>query len=525
MRKLFIVDDEPFILEGLSSVIDWEEFGIKLSGKASDGRDAFEALKQSGVDILITDIRMPEMNGLELIRRLKPLYPDMKFIVLSGYNEFDYLREGMRLGIENYLLKPINIKELTETVSSTVQKIENADRYAYLNRNQLDILRNNVLNRWLTGKFDPLELKNRLQLLEIPTDNSFYTVAAIKTVQDINGSSSRSMLWEQENGDVYSLCREQAERTDSCFCFNDLDGDIILIFTGSDAHYEQPKALALLSHIRNELKQSLGVQVLITLGSQESSYLDVSQSCHHAKRLQEYFLTNAEDEIVRYDQMLGDALRFPESITVDWFEYEQLLHSKDKQALYDYIDELFAKLQSMDAISPGQIHNCAIDLILCTKQAVKENKLSHELAASSYKQLFTALFRAHTIGQLAAHVKWIAGTAVDYLSTQDDEFSPVVKQVMHQIQTRYADELSLKTLSLTFNIHPFYLGQLFQKETGESFSDYLNSYRIKIAQKLLRTTAMKASEISKHVGYWEPGYFYKQFKKYTGVSPAKYRSG
>lgn len=523
MRKLFIVDDEPFILEGLSSVIDWEEYGIEISGIASNGLDAFEALMQSGVDILITDIRMPEMNGLELIKRLKPLFPDMKFIVLSGYNEFDYVREGIRLGIENYLLKPINFNELTETVSSTMQKIENADRYAFLNRNQIDILRNNILNRWLTGKIDPLELRNRMQLLEIPTNNTFYTVAAIKTVIDSNDSSSRSTLWEQEGSEAYSLCKRLAGEVNNCFCFNDLDGDIILIFTRPNTHNETADDISLLTHLRNELKQTIGVRVLITLGSQELSYSEVSQSYLHAKRLQEYFLTNSEDEILKYNQILGDGPRFPESIPIDWSEYEQLLFSKDKQVLYDYIDELFMKLQSMDASSPNQIHNCAIDLILCTKQALKENKLNHELATSSNKQLFSALFRAHTIGQLVAHVKLIAGTAVDYLAIDDDEFSPVVKQVMNQIQTRYADELSLKTLSLTLNIHPFYLGQLFQKETGESFSDYLNAYRIKKAITLLKTTTMKTSEISKQVGYWEPGYFYKQFKKYIGISPTKYR--
>lgn len=524
MRKLFIVDDEPFILEGLSYVIDWEELGITLAGKASSGLEAFKALEETGADILITDIMMPDINGLELIRRLKPLHPDMKFIVLSGYNDFDYVREGMRLGIENYLLKPINMKELKETVTTTVEKMIRADRHAYLNQNQLDILRDNVLNRWVSGKMDLEELRSRLQLLDIPLNNPFYTIGVIKMVTDINGKrSSDYKLWEQENGDVYPLCRKLAERMENCICFCDLDGDVVIIFTGLDHLYGQTAALSLLTRMRTEIKNALGIQVLITLGSQESSYLGVSESYDHSKRMQEYFLTNAEDGIIRYDQMAATDAHMNGIAAVDTMEYEQLLLSKNKPALFDYIDGLLTKLQSVESISPTQMHNCVIDIILHTKQVVRDNKLNHELATNGYKELFTTLFKAQTISQLAAHVKFIAGTAVDYLTTYDDEFNPIVKQVLHHIQTRYPEELSLKTLSQTLNIHPFYLGQLFQKETGENFSDYLNKYRIKKAQRLLKTTTLRTNDISKQIGYLDPGYFYKQFKKYTGVSPTDYR--
>ncbi|OPA74258.1 hypothetical protein BVG16_24330 [Paenibacillus selenitireducens] len=525
MRKVFIVDDEPFILEGLTSVIAWEDFGITLSGKAYDGSEAFEALQYTGADILITDIMMRQMGGLELIERLKPLYPKMKFIVLSGYNEFGYVKEGMRLGIENYLLKPVNMKELTETVVNTVQKLDDAERQSYINQNQLDILRDNVLNRWATGHMDPTELRHRLQFLEIPIDHTFYLVAAIKTVFDGATSDADGDAAIQEHkrkNDVYLQSKSMMETSNGCFCFCDTDSDTMLIFTGAKAEIVQKEALDLLGKIRKDIKQRMDVQILITLGSMESSYLEVSQSYGHAKRLQEYFLTNSEDAIIRYDQMMASDHPMG-SAPIDMFEYEQLLLSKNKPALRTYIDSLFARLQSLESITPVQLHNCAIDLILCTKQVVKDNKLNHELATSGYKQLFTALFRAHTMSQLTTHVKFIADSAIDYLSTEDDEFSPIVKQVLHQIKTRHAEELSLKTLGHKLNIHPFYLGQLFQKETGESFSDYLNAYRIKKAQHLLKTTTMKTSEISRNIGYLEPGYFYKMFRKYTGFSPTEYR--
>ncbi|WP_054955514.1 response regulator transcription factor [Paenibacillus dakarensis] len=524
MHKVFIVDDEPFILEGLTSIIDWEELGIHLYGKASGGSEAFEILENQEVDILITDIMMRDMNGLQLIEQLKPIHPQMKFIILSGYNEFEYVKQGMRLGIENYLLKPVNINELRETVESTVQKIEYADRQAYIEQNQLDILRDNIFFRWVTGRFENEELRNRLNFLGINTSFPVYATAVIKTVHDSSMQANSSLNSEQElNRQVYQLCRNLSEKTGNPLCFSDQDGDMVIITPGNSHDIVKAEALSTLSLIKYEAKSLCHVKVLVTLGSLEPGFLGVSSSYKHAKRLQEFFLINEENEIISYDQINAAALQNG-TPSVDWFEFEHLLLSKNKKNIHTFIDSIFTELQFAGSATPAQIHNCAVEMILCTKQVVKDNKLNHEQATSEYKQLFTTIFKAHTIQQLTTHVKFIADSAVDYLCTQDDEFSPVVKQVLHLIKTQYMNELSLKTLSPSLNIHPFYLGQLFQKETGISFSDYVNSFRIKKAQKLLLSTTLKTNEISNHVGYLEAGYFYKQFKKYSGISPTEYRN-
>ncbi|MDR9856251.1 response regulator transcription factor [Paenibacillus sp. VCA1] len=526
MRSVFIVDDEPFILEGLNNAVEWEELGTTLCGKAYDGKEAYEQLRETGCDILITDIMMREMDGLELIRKLKPLHPGMKFIVLSGYNEFNYVKEGMKLGIENYLLKPVNMKELAETIQSTVQKINNAECSACLNAEELDILRDNVMNRWAAGRIDPAELKNRLDFLDIPSDLSCYAAAVVREIAEMEEPAGESPWYKarQNNREVYALCRELTEsagnvRPGICFC--DLEGDVIIVYSGSDPKTLQAGILEQLEQMRSALKER-GTRVMITLGGMESGYLGLPQSYALAKRLQEFFLTDEEGEIITASRMAppDDAIA---CTAPDTLEYEKRLLARNKAAVDEYIDHLFAVRQS-NRVSPVHIRNLAVELVLCTKQVVKENKLNYDLATSGYKQLFTALFKAQTLGRLAQHVKFIAHAAIDYLSVEEDEFSPVIKQVLHQIRTKYAEEMSLKTLAHEFNVHPFYLGQLFQKETGVSFSDYLNSHRVKQAKALLTDTLLKTSEISRRVGYLEPGYFYRQFKKYAGMSPTEFRN-
>ncbi|KHF37280.1 putative response regulatory protein [Paenibacillus sp. P1XP2] len=244
MRSVFIVDDEPFILEGLNNVVEWEELGTTLCGKAYDGKEAFEQLRETGCDILITDIMMREMDGLELIRRLKPLHPHMKFIVLSGYNEFNYVKEGMKLGIENYLLKPVNMKELAETIQSTVQKMDNAERPAYWNAEELDILRDNVMNRWATGRIDPAELKNRLEFLDIPSDRSCYAAAVVREIAEMEEPAGATPWYkaEADNRKVYSLCREMTEGGGSGICFCDTGGDIVIVYAGPTRNLCRPAA-------------------------------------------------------------------------------------------------------------------------------------------------------------------------------------------------------------------------------------------------------------------------------------------
>src|SRR4051794_8645973 len=123
MYKVFIADDEPFIIEGLYDIVDWSELGMEIVGQAENGLEAMEALKRIPADILITDISMPKMNGLDLIRATRSFQPDLKIIVLSGYDEFAYLKEGMALGIENYLLKPINLEEFKATLHTIAEKL------------------------------------------------------------------------------------------------------------------------------------------------------------------------------------------------------------------------------------------------------------------------------------------------------------------------------------------------------------------------------------------------------------------
>ncbi len=158
MFNVFLVDDEPFILEGMYHILDWASLGLRIVGHANDGAEALAALDGADVDVLVTDISMPKMTGLELIRRLREKGSEIKILVLSGYNDFDYLKEAMHLGIENYLLKPVNPQELRESLRSTTEKLA-APAVSPWSARDIGVLRDNIMHRWMTGRIALDELQ------------------------------------------------------------------------------------------------------------------------------------------------------------------------------------------------------------------------------------------------------------------------------------------------------------------------------------------------------------------------------
>ncbi|OPA79416.1 hypothetical protein BVG16_10085 [Paenibacillus selenitireducens] len=516
MYNVFIVDDEPFILEGMPYIIPWEDYGLEIVGEASDGDQALIALQQMHIDILITDITMPTMNGLELISRAREQFPEMKCIVLSGYDDFNYIKEGLQYGIENYLLKPIQVGELKQTLTRTVEKLDTRQRPESIPSNSLDILRDNILYRWVSNRIDTAELKSRALMLSFHIDYPYYRIAVIRPLK-----ADHHPLAEDVMQDLYQISRYHAERSEGCQCFCDPEGDIIIISGSHDHMNHKANLQGTLDRCRSSVTaKHKGIQLYISLGRMELNHSNVPASYESAKKLQEYFLIYEHHEMMDEEFVQLDISN--KRWDMDLQTYTKLLLGMERSKLDVFIDTWFNELQCSQVASPSQIRNSAVECILHTKQLMQNYPYSTDWM-QDYKALFTGIFRIHTLDQMKEHVKRIAGAAMECIRMEDDGLSPVIKQVVKHVEAQYEREISLKTLAQTYNMHPVYLGRLFQRETGQLFSDYLNKYRIEAAKQLLADSQYKTNEIACKVGYIDPSYFYKQFKKYCGISPALFR--
>ncbi len=418
MFKVLIVDDEPFIQEGLKYIIDWGEYRFEIIGTASNGIEALEAMRNIKADLIITDIRMPEMDGLELIKEIKNKNIDAKFIVLSGYDDFKYLKESINLGIENYLLKPVNKDELQATLKRTADRIENyklASRYISKDKR---IIRDNILYRWVTGAINSTELKDRAGLLELDLLKNWFCVSIIecidKTVKCNSPSNSSVPNSRNLQSLAYEIIKNDMEDKNYGLVFYGSGEQIIVLFSGAEKTNDPDDINGILRSCMTKMESDINCKVLITVGKFEFEYINVYKSYESALKLNRQYSNIPSSSILDYNK--------------------------------------------------------------------------------------TAM--PHSAGIIK---------------------NPLVNRVLEYIDLNYNKDISLKILALKLNTNANYLGGLFKEETGELFSDYLNNFRINKAKDFLVNTKIKISEISGKVGYTDPAYFFKLFKKSIGVSPKVYR--
>lgn len=512
MRNVLLVDDEPLIVEGMQSIIDWNANHMQIADTARNGVEALAKLDGLSVDLVITDIMMPQMTGLELIREVKVRSPLTKFIILSGYEEFNYVREGITLGVENYLLKPVNIDEL----EATIKHMQNDWEREEIRQIQMDqswkILRNNILQRWANETIDAKEFRERAQLLELPLTKLRYCAAALRIVTD----------HELDDPQVYSpLIAEQCEIIGrnqlpygcEIICFPDQEGDIIVLFASTGMEEEwQYHALC---GMKQWITADTGASVWGVKGQSKQSYLGFPQSCKHVKQwLQNHLFSDSETFIVISDNgREADPAYEQREPAMD--QFHKLLRDGKSLEVDRFIDDFFEVQAEEGHPARTPFFNSAIQLMLAAKTLEK---------TPDYGGVFGPLSRIHTCSGLKQLVKRVIHQTLDTYHATERDYSPHVMAVLDFVKNTYKEELSLKTLSQKLDLHPNYLGQLFQQEAGTSFSDYVNQYRIERATHLLLYSDKKTAEVATEVGYWDTSYFYRQFKKYAGVSPTELRS-
>ncbi|MEK0317319.1 helix-turn-helix domain-containing protein [Cohnella sp. 56] len=644
MYNVWIVDDEPFILDGLAGIVDWTSMGLSLAGQAEHGLDALEQIDeaQAQVDILITDIAMPEMDGLALLRELKRRCPELRAIVLSGYNEFDYIKEGMNIGIENYLLKPINLEELRETLIHTVEKLNRA-RIERLSRDQVGLLKDNILYRWIAGRIGREQWQLRSEFLGLrlaapavcaaivrladagmpdrgalqqrirerteafvrplglphlcfqnTDDDTVLLIGAQGTSADeLDGLMKRLEALATELGDVIARhealdgepggpdarddraaggARGAAGRADARD--DGAAGDALGTAGRADARDDGATGDARGAAVRADVRDdgaaggargtavradarddgaaggASGAAVradvrddgaagdargtagradartiampraVIAAGSLEPGFEQAPDSYRHALLALEYALLYPTEPVLAYSRLAGlSGSDYAPAADAD--TYARLVLAHDMSRLSTQIEDDFDAFARLEGMKPEQLRHGALEMVMQLKKLLKDAPPGHP-AYQSYHDAVNRILSSASLEQLKESVLGMAKAVSEALGERE-ETSPVVRQILKQIESACHKEYSLKTLAQEYRVHPVYLGQLFQKETGQTFSDYLNRLRIGRATELMLATPMKMQEIAEAVGYWDTAHFYKHFKKYVGVAPAQYR--
>ncbi|MCK0470152.1 response regulator transcription factor [Halalkalibacter sp. APA_J-10(15)] len=490
MLNVLLVDDEPLILEGLQALIDWESLGYTIIGTAFSAEEALLKYSDEACDLVITDIRMSNRNGLILISKWQELQPKTKWVVLSGYEDFNYVRQGLVLGIENYLVKPVNEKELISTLEQVKKKIYSSKHYT-LNK---FILRDNAIWQFLHGEMEKLDFEGRMELSNVQISLPF-TKLTLLTIPNHSA------------GEVSSI-QKQLEfkfKKKGLVCCCTPEDDLLILIQG--VHIQMKDLQYAIVTLMSEQIQK---PFILYMGDECTSDSELKKCLKYAKQHRERYAFFNETRIV-YD--------------TDWKETEEefiriepllklINEAKLDQAKLWVESNLLSKRYHKTQIKSG-----AVEAVIAI------NTLTSAVERSTIAELLDDIMNSTTKKELAQHMYSVLENVILHVMRSKDVNHSLIHDVVDYLHNGgYKEEVSLKVLGQKFYINSIYLGQLFHKEMGISFSEFLNQLRLNKAKELLLMTHKKAGAIGKLVGYADPTYFYKQFKKQCGVTPNEFRS-
>ncbi len=465
--SVMIVDDEYMIVKGLERLIRWEELGLQLAGTAGNGQEALDIMSRQAVDIVITDVNMPNVTGIDFISQAKKLGQDFAFIFVSGYQEFEYVKRGMELGAKNYLLKPIDKVELHRVLSQVAQEIRDKRVLAQVISDHEQA----QLTSWLETGQGNLPLR----------------------YQDVTAPNWQWVLAQK-------TCQPQLLATGGWSIM--VLGDWLLgIMIQSDS---------------SQKLQDSGMQ--IQAGLSLTNIHHKLQSFLQAESRRLFYEWEWDEERARqiFWQDDSDASQTnPTTIKL----VDQLVGH-----LYEAIDN--QNSIKLDADLDSFLSFCQ-ERELAPQEVVQLTALiRHYFDIKSNQHTPTSLLdeganQPLTFASLSQHLK--ESLDLGGREKRHHLYPPIVNEVLAAIYERYNENISMKSLADDLHVNVMYLGQLFKREVGMTLSRYINQYRLAIAKDLLIASKLSVAQIAVKVGYQNQAYFYRVFKQSEGVSPKEYR--
>lgn len=533
MLKLIIADDEKWVRTTIRSIIPFEKLGLTLSCEASNGIEALELCRQYEPDILLTDIMMPGLTGLELMKEVRSLLPDLRIVVISGYNDFEYARTAVKYGIMDYLLKPVDENELTEVLERICGELlqmkqlklkSEAEKAQY--RQALPVMCEAFLNQVISQNSMTAErIRSELYKYGLSLPNNSFTICVIKPDENLRAEDRRSAA------DYYrSIVKWAMKRYAKAITFPlERDRAILVSLINSEKEAEGiGRAFEVISKVlakKYSISVSVGVSGLThQFGMLHILYSDASEACE-ARFWQGPGTLSFYKKGCLSDEM---KLTLPEEtlnkITLN-------LKLSNIQTAMSYIESVCETLKKANAsaggtyIRPSLVKEFfwqfiqSIMIILNIQLPFVRNE-----AVMTGEQPYDRLRETIFFDDLISVVKDLLERAYNFYHDKNplDNIS-LVANAKKIIENNYAGDISLEQVAKHVHLSPAYLSELFKKETGMSFIDYKTIVRIEQARKLLSTPSMNIADVSAKVGYSDPKYFSKLFKKITGKTIFEYR--
>ena len=561
MIKVFLVEDEYAIREGIKKSVDWEKNGFELVGEAGDGEMAFPKILKTKPDILITDIRMPFMDGLELATLVKKELSDIKIVVLSGYDDFNYAKQAISIGVEEYILKPVSgenlLKELgkiAESIKAHRQEEQAREKYLQDMEEIRALERQKFIHDMIDGKISMQESLEQGRELGIDITATYYSIVLFQAfLKDREDSDVNA--YSGVNEEILKRIKEEFADLDNVYLYEQV-GDVLCFLEKSDTLEEMGTNINRgIGRITDIMKDFEDWIYFISCGKSVERIRDVNNSYRDASRrfadrymLDESCIILGNDDTPQRQRKIRETIEAEKKesaqdmdlgnidirkLDISGIDFKMLsqktilhfLRSGTLSEVGDLVNEYFNSIgeDAMGSIMFRQY--ILMESLLSGLTFLDSMGVGRDKASDILGELKDPIKFVENLDSSKEYIRLLLNSMIEYRNQiSDKKYLEIIEKAKKFIQDEYRNEdMSLQLVASNVNVSSNHFSAVFRKETGETFIDYLTRVRMENAKELLTCTSMKTSEIGFEVGYRDPHYFSYIFKKTIGMSPKEYR--
>ncbi|MCL6601600.1 MAG: response regulator [Paenibacillus sp.] len=524
MQKVMIVDDEVIFRDYLRGALDWETLGFELVIEAKNGIEALKLCMEQPVDIALIDITMPFMDGLELTEKLKDQYPEMNVVLITGHNEFDYARRALKLGVEDYILKPFSKDELMLTLlklQSAYRKVQ-VENLTLKENNRM--MKESFLNQLISNEYNltDADVYKRLSQYEIHIHNPCFIVACIE-IDHIDRKwekVSERLLMKYA---VTNILNEALDESWNHDIFNGPEGRIVCLVEHTNSLTDVTPSLEGYKKLGSLIKKHLNFTITIGVGRSKEGFKGISSSYNEAlEALQNKFVLG-HDRVIAYSATLtetGKQAFYPIEVN------EELLiglRMRNAERVQQILDGVFESTRER-RLSIDYVYVICMGLIAVNLSYITE--AGHPIEDCFGENFFpySEIRKFESAEMTFEWIKQLFHRSIQYTGQyKNTRASKIAQSAKTYIEQSYANsDLQLEHVAQHVFINASYLRALYKKEFGMTVSDYVTQYRMMKAKELLGRGGIRLSDIAEMVGYSDASYFSKSFKKFYGYSPSEY---
>lgn len=515
MYRVLIVDDEALIREGLKVICNWEEMGFTICGDAASGEEALQKILQEKPDLVLMDIKMPGMTGLEIIKKCREADVHSRFIVISGYSDFTYAREAIRYGVENYLTKPVDEDELIPTIKSIKEAMDkenrNSSHLVQIRRKAKDV----ILHEIVEGK-EPLEnILTKEDIDELELDADIYQIVIYENFSLSPDSSSYNFA------DLLKV----TNRGEHTFNYFEEDKKKVVLLKGTYALNRFQDFLSKYELANPPQSGSPLDSLFLAYGRPVAHLADVHKSYTEARTLvNRRFFCMSGQHTLGYEELpnveavteeIGPGIL--QKYADDFIGYLQTFNRKKVISTLAELEDYLYDVKN----DISEVKLFLTDLYLRIKEGISIVYNNASIPFDSNTSVINFMTDTHYMYEIIQFLSEQCEMIMN--STGNPSRNSVLDDVLYYIDHNYQNNIKLETIAPLFGYNSAYLGKIFSKTVGENFNSYVDHMRIEHSKELLLNKSLKVYEIAERVGYRNVDYFHKKFRKYVGLSPAEFR--